>query len=334
MSSPDWVGKITRMTAWIALAIEAFDFVEKPLGLNFSGGLHDGLEKVGILLFLISLVSWLEGSNKGLEKLDKMAIELQSLAVEAKKIDLVAKYGANAVWLARLLHPQDGDSTRYPHCRAGGETLSYLLLNTYTQSAAEFHRLRTGDINEVKLREYSVINIFLENLVQSLPPKSVWLGISRLQDSGAWEQGSAEPSYYQFERAAESRVEGASLRYLRVLCFESRELYLQMSNVARRQLSKGLQLRSIVGKPMPHDLSLIWVPAEKPSPKLDLKDPIGFLEKSSSGYEPLCGLSFEIRGDREVYTMALVIPKSDDFAQLTIQFRNAWTAAEDYAPVG
>lgn len=325
------VGNITRITAWLALVIEVFDFVEKGLGLDLTPAHHDDLEKLGIFLFLVSLVTWLETSNKSLSKLDRLSSQLQALVYEAKKIDLVAKYGASAVWLARLLHPQDGDAARFSHCRAGGVTLSQLLLNTYTQAAEEFHRLMSGDVDEVKLKEDSVINLFLENLVKSLPPNSVWLGISRLQDTGAWEQESAEPSYYEFERAVESRVRGSSLTCLRVLCFQTEERYKSMSHIADRQIETGLHLRRYIKQNMPRDLSLIWIPRSGSIlPKLNLEDPVGFLENVTSNFEPLCGLSFEIRGDREVYTMALVGPQSSDFSQLKMQFRHSWEASASY----
>lgn len=330
MKGSNLVGNITRVTAWLALVIEVFDFVEKGLGLNLTQVHHDDLEKLGIFLFLVSLITWLETSNRSLSKLDQLSSQLEALVNEAKRIDLVAKYGTGGVWLARLLHPQEGEAARFPHCRAGGETLSQLLLNTYTQAAKEFHRLMSGDGEEVKLREDSVINLFLANLVKSLPPHSVWLGISRLQDTGAWERGTAEPSYYEFERAVESRVRGSSLTCLRVLCFQTEERYKSMSHIAERQMETGLHLRCFIKENMPDDLSLIWIPRSDIAPKLDLEDPVGFLENMASNFEPLCGISFEIRGDREVYTMALVGPQSNDFVQLKIHFRHSWEASASY----
>jgi hypothetical protein len=324
------VALITRVTAWIALAVEVVDFGAGPLGLKLSPNLHDGLEKFGILLFLISLVSWLETSNKGLEKLDRMGSELGELAEEARRMDLVARYGSGGVLLARLLNPQGVDRTKYPHCRAGGETLSHLLLNTYTQAAQEFHRLRTGDATEVKLTEVSIINLFLKNLWESLPRGSVWLGTSRLQDSGAWEEGSAEPSYYEFEGAVERRINNEGLTYLRVLCFENDERYARMAHIATRQVNMGLHLRSYVTQNMPNDMSLIWVPATKVTPRFDFEDPIGFLEKRRENFEPLCGRRFGIRADREVYTMDLVGPNTQEFVDLKIAFRQCWAEARRY----
>jgi hypothetical protein len=233
------------------------------------------------------------------------------------------------------------DRARYPHCRAGGETLSHLLLNTYTQAAEvllntytqaaeEFRRLRSGDATVVKLTEASIINLFLKNLVESLPTRSVWLGISRLQDSGAWEEGSAEPSYYEFERAVETRIQRENLTYLKVLCFENDERYEQMAHIAKRQVSRGLHLRSYVKPEMPNDMSLIWVPATSVLPECDLEDPIGFLERSNEKFEPLCGLRFGIRADREVYTMDLVGPNTQEFVDLKMVFRRCWKGAGSY----
>ena len=321
-------GSITRVTAWLALSIEVFDFAADPLGISISPSLHGGLEKLGILLFLVSLVSWLEASNEGLAKLDKMALELQHLTEEANKIDLVARYGASAACLARLMNPQGTDIDKYPHCRAGGATLSHLLLTTYTQAAEEFHRLRSGDAREVRLTEASIINLFLKNLVESLPPGSVWLGTSTLQESGAWEESTAEPSYYDFERAVETRIEQEALTYLRVLCFQNTERYQQMSRVAKHQMDQGLHVRSLIRKDLPNDLSLIWIPKAKSAAKFDLADPVRFLERQTSQFEPLCGLSFGIRADREVYTMDLVDPRKDEFTDLKKLFIRSWAAAK------
>jgi hypothetical protein len=119
-----------------------------------------------------------------------------------------------------------------------------------------------------------MINLFFKNLIESLPPCSVWLGASRLQDSGAWKEGTAEPSYYEFERAVEVRIEKDPLTYLRVLCFESDEHYRQMFNITKRQVDRGIHVRCFVRDRLPPDMSLIWVPTTSNSPKLDLMDPV------------------------------------------------------------
>ncbi len=320
------IGLITRVTAWIALAIEVVDFAGNGLGLSFIEHNDEGLKKLGILLFLISLVSWLESSNKALAKLDEMASQLA-------RLNLVAKYGSSAVWLAQLLHPHDdGGTDKYPHCRAGGEALSQLLLNTYTQNAVDFHELRRGDRGEVRLKEYSVINLFLKNLVTSLPPGSVWFGVSRLQDSRAWKKESAEESYLGFEKELEDRAKTQVLTCFRVLCFENEARSDRMARVAQRQIKNGLHVRRRINS-AETDLSLIWVPTSKIKPRSRLQDPLKFLEDSTANFEPLCCLEFTIRGGREVDTVTLSPGFSEKFSDLKDEFRDNWENAEEYSKV-
>jgi len=331
MSESSASARFTRLTAWIGLVLEVLAFVGRPLQLAFVESHQGDLEKLGIVLFLISLVTWLEASNKGMTKLDQMSSELRALTEEAKKIDLIARYGSSAVWLARLLNPQGQDVARFPHCRAGGETLSHLLLNTYTQAAEEFYRFRSGEKDKVELSEASIINLFLKNLILSLPRGSVWLGTSKLQDSTAWEERTAEPSYYEFESAVEARIEKSDLTYLRLLCFQDEERYRQMSHILGRQEGKGLRVRVLIQNELPQDISLIWVPKTRLPNEFDFSDPVQFLQKQSSKFEPLCGLSFGIRADREVNQMQLIRPDAEEFSELKRAFRKSWAAARAYA---
>jgi hypothetical protein len=251
-----------------------------------------------------------------------MAAELRSLAGGAKRIDLVARYGASAVWLARLLNPQAADRQSLPHCKAGGETLSHLLLNRYTTTAEEFHRLQSGSAKGVKLIEASIINLFLKNLVEALPDGSVWLGISRLQASDAWGEGKAEPSYYDSENAVERCIRAKNLKYLRLLCFETQDRYAEMRHIISQQLRKGIHLQLLIKKDLPADMSLIWGPPTMQGGTFNVQDPIRSLE--NQGHVPLCGLAFGIRADREVYTMDLFVPSAPEFLEFNYAFGRAW----------
>lgn len=329
---------LARYTAYLALSVEVLDGFGRVFDLTFLKSHSEVIEKIGLLLFLVSLVGWLEGSRKSLAKLEKMSREVRALRATAKRMDLIARYGANTTSIARLLYPQDGMAKKYPHCIAGGETLSRLLLEIYKETAQEFDLLRNNDRSELKLKEHSVINLFLFKLVKSLPKGSVWLGISRMQDARAWREDSAEASYYDFERTVEQNVKDSSLNYFRLLCFRDEARRDEMQPVALHQKSSGIHVRSYFKDDLPPDLSLIWTPKDPDLKKLPSgkkvkaadaidPDPIAYLE---ANYEPLCGLRFAIRGDREVDFMELFGSASDAFTELKAQFSRSWSQGAPY----
>jgi hypothetical protein len=79
---------------------------------------------------------------------------------------------------------------------------------------------------------------------------------------------------------------------------------------------------------MPDDVSLIWVPKVEGGHRIDVDSPKLF-ETLDSNFQPLCGLRFGIRANREVSRMELVGP-GDDFNDMAEMFRHCWNAAEDF----
>jgi hypothetical protein len=324
----DVAGRLTLASAWAGLALEVIDFAAKPLGVPFPPAVYDGLEKFGILLFLFALIGWLDTSNKKLEKVDQIASEIRAVVEQGRKIDFVARYGAGAATLARLLSPDERDGIRFPHCLAGGQTLSELILETYSQAAEQFHRFSIGGSREVTLTESSVINLFLTKLMERLPRGSVWLGTSRLQDQGAWVEGSAEPAYSAFLQAAADAIKDRQLTYLLVFCFDDLSRCQKMSPVAKHRSELGLDVRCYVRDRMPDDFSLIWVPKAGANCPLRPCDP-NFYETLDSNFQALCGLRFGIRAFREVSKMNLV-GLGNEFDELKSEFMATWKQAKDY----
>lgn len=202
-------------------------------------------------------------------------------------------------------------------------------METYSQTAEQFHRLSIGSGREVTLTESSVINLFLTKLMGRLPQGSIWLGTSKLQDHGAWVKGTAEPAYSTFLDAAERAIKDHGLKYLLVFCFDSKDLSQRMMPIAQHRSGLGVHVRSLVTEEMPEDLSLVWVPNPGLGPETDLGGP-KFFEALESRYQPLCGLRFGIRANREVSRMELVGP-GDDFRNMAAMFRRSWNAAKDFS---
>ena len=333
--------RFARIAAMFGLVVEAVDFAGDSFDIQLLKTHQKEIAAFGGLLFLISLVIWLETAArelkklddirsrltaldekaKALEKLQQIEINLEKVSQKVEETELIAKYGAGGVWLARLLHPKGHDEVNRPHCRAGGEVLSHLLLEVFTKKAEDFYDLQRGRTDSVELEETSTINLFLRRLVKALPPGSVWLGTSKLQNKSSWEESIAPTSYWEFEDAVERKIDESNLKYMRVYCFESDTAAQEMAKEAKRQASKGLLLRKCIGNSNRTDISLIWVETKTPDSAFNTEDPLNFLE--SQEYQSVCGIRFDIQ-DGNVKTMELFAPEVSGFNQLRRDFEDIW----------
>ena len=314
----------TRTTFVLGSVLEVTAFADELFHVKFMGAQQENVAKFGALLLLVSIYMWLEASHKSLAKLEEMSVDLKRSIAVSEGRDLAARYGAVPAALIKLLHSQEHEETQFSHLRAGGLTLKELVIETYSEAAKSFTTLKETRGGSLQLQERSIINMFLLNLAHALPPKSVWLGTSRLQDVRAWNEHSAEASYHLFEQKIETRVTASDLSCFRLFCYEDGQRLEQMTSVLRRQAEIGIKVRTLLKRPLPADMTLLWVPKAKLAAKIDSGDPIRYLEQN---FEPVCGLKFEIRNDAEVSKMTLSGPTSTDFEDLKIAFSRAWEAA-------
>ena len=325
---------VSQTAAGIALTIKVIQFIGDSSGwAKDHPTLFSTLSPLSLILFAISLVIWLHSSQKQMAKVDKIAERVEDIKSELDRVDRIARYGSGGVWLAKLLGP-DSQWQRLAHCHAGGVTLSNLLLDVYTSAAEDFHRLTSRNATEIKLVEYHVVDKFLLNLMKALPPGSIWLGVSRLQSSDAWERLSAEPAYIEFQEMVERRSRERTIQLLRLLCFEDAEHRSRMAPVITQQINAGLRLRVLVSTDLPEDMSLIWVPksdaSKKTAPALNADSPFVDLNNREV-YQPLCAIAFQTRAGKDLDGMTLYSPESDGFGRLRAEFSVSWTKATPVA---
>lgn len=299
-----------------SLIIKVGQYIGESLGYkNQFNTLFDFASFASIILFGVSIVLWLNKSQKKLEKLDGISVRIED-------IDLAARYGFGPVHLANLLRART-----HAHGHAGGETLCDVMLRVYGNAAQDLHNLTTGSKDEVELAEYHVVDKFLANLIRVLPAGAVWLGVTKLQTADAWVKDSAEPSYFEFQELVEGRTKAHEISYFRLWCFDTEMRENEMVNILQAQKDAGVNTRTVVSAGVP-DMSLIWVPRKglklngsKKAVDLDALFPRLL---STGAYEPLCAIQFTARGGKELDSMKLFAPNAERFTQLRIQFKRSW----------
>jgi len=319
--------KLLKNSLRIPAAIAAVSFLLESIGFalevipNLSkeiSRLNDPLKYCGVVLLMASLVMAILKIGDGIDLIEQ-------ISKRHFMLDAVARYGANGVALANLLNQDEEDEKKFPHAFAGGATLSELILEKYSLAAESFLDLLQKKQVEVSLPEESIINTFLKNLVNKLPDGSVWLGTSRLQEESAWNQATGEPSFLKFENRLEDRVRRKELACFRSICFEDNVRLGAMRQQIDKQREIGVRVSTFVNKDRPQDLTVIWIPTA--GRRLSAKDPANpwlELEKEKSGYVPLCGLCFDIRGDRETSQLRIIPPAGQVFDGLRQDFLSTW----------
>jgi hypothetical protein len=316
---------LSAILAMIALLIEVAEFIGEATGFKKAHTeIFDFASFVSLVLFGVSIVLWLESSQKQLRKVDQIAERLEEIKKEIDNVDRIARYGSGGVWLTRLL--KAGSQV---HGQAGGATLADVLLDVYTTAAEDLHRLTTGSKDRVELFEYHVVDKFLLNLMRALPPNSVWLGVTRLQSTEAWSKQSAEASYLGFQELVETRTREKSIAFFRLWSFDGVDGAIRAEPILNLQREAGLQLRVAVASDAP-DMSLIWIPKSqnlrKSSASVDLEGLFARLIKGEE-FEPVCGIEFKTRNGKELDGMTIYSPDSDAFAALRFRFKQSWDRA-------
>lgn len=316
--------RIPAAIATISLLLEAFSFAIDiiPNLKSHFGELDDTMRYGGVVLLMGSLVFAIVKIGEALELVEQISKRHFIL-------DGMARYGASGVALANLLSQAEDGEKRFPHAVAGGATLSELILEKYSLAAESFLDLLQKKQIEVSLPEESVINTFLRNLVNKLPEGSVWLGTSRLQEASAWHQATGEPSFLKFENRLEERVRGKEIVCFRSICFEDDSRLGTMGPEIEKQRKAGIKISTCINKRRPQDLTVIWIPTA--NKRLSTKEqspenPWIELEKEKSGYVALCGLCFDIRGDRETSQLRIIPPNGQVFDGLKQDFLATWNS--------
>lgn len=319
----------SQSLAIIALLIKVGQFVGDSTGFSKAHqDIFSAASFVSLFLFGVSIVLWLQSSQKQLGKVDRIAERVEEIKREIDNVDRIARYGSGGVWLTRLLR-----TGGHVHGQAGGITLADVLLDVYTTAAEDFHRLTTGSKDRVELFEYHVVDKFLLNLMRALPANSVWLGVTRLQSADAWSKQSAEPSYISFQDLVERRTRERTIAFFRLWAFDADARAREAESVLRQQSEAGLQLRITVAPEIP-DMSLIWVPKSSPMKKMDGRIDFESIFTKLVGameFEPLCGIEFKTRSGKELDGMTIYAPNSDPFAALRIRFKQHWDLAKELA---
>jgi hypothetical protein len=309
-------------TAVLALIIKVGQFLGESLG--YQQGFPEPFAFASFLslfLFGVSIVLWLRSSREQLKKVDVVADRVEAIKKELDQLDYIARYGSAPVHLARLAWADE-----HTHGRAGGRTLYDVLLNIYAMAAKDLYDMTRGDRGTVEFAEYHLVDRFLRNFVQSLPPGAVWLGATRLQAQDAWTKGTGEPSYLQFQEEVEKRTQAKTLRFFRLWCFDNDSRVTEMQRVIASQAAAGLEIRTIVSDAVP-DMSLVWRPKRPGSNnKLDVDSFLG--HRAEQDYEPVCAIEFTARGGKELDAMRIHSPTAERFLELRSIYLKWWRLAK------
>lgn len=289
-----------------------------PLQPYVPASTADKLSALSWILFVLSAVVWLHISSKRLEKMDQIAQDL----VQIRDMERLARYGLSGVLVASLL----GGEHVHAHGKAGYETISPILWEHIPRSAKGFYDLDRGELEEIRLREFHIVDTFLLNLIKALPNGSVWMGISRLNSPDAWREKTAAIDFYNFHRDVESRSSKKEMTVTRLYVFNQDEHVDAMMPIMDQQRQAGIDVRHVTNRPNLRDISLVWIPTHAHSGGSSANATQAALEavlRQDGAYQPLCAIEFQTRGGRELDEMVLHAP-GRAFDELAFTFQSNW----------
>lgn len=306
-----WFKLTGRYFVEIGLAVSGFLAI---LGKFTTLGIQGSL---AITIFLCSIIYSIFRIRTSIEKIDELSASINSLLLE-HSLNYPEQY-------LRLVF-KGVEQSREPHIRAGHD----LATEVYKYAAALVSELKKHHESKdrVQIVERFVINDFLKGVVNSLPEKSYWLGITQL--TAAW-ASEPDPGFRDLIDAMNGRAAKGELSVLRIYCVESSQSLTSLQPHLREAANSGIKIRILPKQErMPPDLSLVWGPLDTERLDLSIK-PADALSKCAPA---ICGMEFETRQGRSLDTLMIWSPtsNSNDYRRLKFAFDDAWSAAQPYQP--
>ena len=147
---------------------------------------------------------------------------------------------------------------------------------------------------------------------------------------GAWTEGIAEKSYFDFDYIARKRASAKTMRYLRLWCFDDLQRQTAAEDIMQNQAESGIEVKALHSRKL-QDMSLIWVPKDgvpvESTRDLSTQDLFNHLVDGRT-FKALCGIEFAARGGKELDAMTLYGPGHDEFRKMFDSFVSNWAAAK------
>jgi pimeloyl-ACP methyl ester carboxylesterase len=207
------------------------------------------------------------------------------------------------------------------HIRAGHAIASnvYEGIRLFVRGLKSF---RDEQQDSLAIKENYVINELLYVIADSLPPHSVWLGVSQL--TVGWQEAEADPEYRKFVRKVQERSRKGDLKIMRLYCAPSPRHLEEIQGHLDQERAAGIVVRTLVGDRVPRDMTLLWLLSDLH--RLDLGEsiarPVQFLRDRE--VKPICGMEFHSWQRRSLNKMSLYSPRSSDFDHLVEEFDDYW----------
>lgn len=189
-------------------------------------------------------------------------------------------------------------------------------LNSFNNEHADFVDFDSRTLAEISTSE----------LVNLLPPGSVWWGTTRVA-SAAW-KGDALKDYLAHSR---EKTRNQKLRMYRIYVVNEEDAGDALRDQVAKDEDAKISVRRAHSADVP-DITLVWQPKERSEPDADCATaPNGDPTTSNmdTHYDPVGLLEFDVRGGR-VVRVSLYTAESAKFKDYCATFRMAWREATGF----
>jgi hypothetical protein len=214
------------------------------------------------------------------------------------------------------------EDEQVPHIRAGHRIASDIYKDI-TRFVNELKRFRDNQSQFISVKENHVINELLFHIAASLPPNSVWLGVSHL--TVGWEESKADPEYRKFVRIVQDRSKKGELKVMRLYCVASRQEIDEIRTHLQEECAALIGVRTLMGRDVPRDMSLLWLHSDLQSIHLQPAEDRLVSRIRDLEVKAICGMEFHTWQHRSLNKMSLYSPQSDDFDRLANEFDDYWS---------
>jgi pimeloyl-ACP methyl ester carboxylesterase len=211
--------------------------------------------------------------------------------------------------------------SQVPHIQAGHR----IAANTYEdirRFVRELKSFRDDQKDSLLVQENYVINDLLYLIANSLPPQSIWLGVSHL--TTGWQESDADPQYRQFVDKIQERARRGQLKVMRLYCIASEKELEDIRGHLEEECAAGIMVRTLIGDHIPRDMSLLWLASDSQNLALQASEGRPVRHLRDSEVKPICGMEFHTWQRRSLNKMSLYSPPSGDFNLLAQEFDDYW----------
>lgn len=236
--------------------------------------------------------------------------------------------------LAKIYHETPRDRI---HLRAGINVLQEMHRLNVHGNFRSMEGLGERRTQSASLKDRSIAFLFLNEILDLLPSRGVWFGVTHLTSPKVWRGRELSEDFNNYRRNMWTRATEGDIRVFRIYYFSNAHDFHQMSTVLEDERTNGIFVRYMISGQPPPDMSLLWSPAAaSKQPVLELGEitPYTNIEAMKSrGLSPMCGIKFDVRSHEQLNDVEINDPDSDEFRTLLRKFTEAWTKDSKPWPV-